>query len=199
MMQVPGAFAASMGRLLPSPSGGDALDGRAFEGHWGPLCPPSVGATTRDEQWSVCRDMIRGGSKGPRAHFTRATISACRLPQGQGSSRSFQSSSLWRFRLDLTSPRRYLSGTPRLGERRARHRPGRRFPTQISVQLAAEEDLVIFERNPRAWVRPQVIAATTAMTSKPKPMRRPQARSPPKVRARKPAPQSTQLGMSVVE
>src|SRR5260370_3305370 len=50
------------------------VDGKAFEGHWGPLCPP-VGATTRDEQWTVCRDMIRGGSNGLRAHFTRATIS----------------------------------------------------------------------------------------------------------------------------
>jgi hypothetical protein len=50
--------------FLP-PSGGHALDGRAFEGHWGPLCPP-FGAPTRDEQWTVCRDMIRGGSNGMR-------------------------------------------------------------------------------------------------------------------------------------
>jgi hypothetical protein len=41
--------------------------------HWGPLSPPSVGATTRDEQWTVCRDMMRGSSNGLRAHFTRAT------------------------------------------------------------------------------------------------------------------------------
>jgi len=27
---------------------------------------PPAGATTRDEQWTVCGDMIRGGSKGPR-------------------------------------------------------------------------------------------------------------------------------------
>src|SRR5258708_10497030 len=26
------------------------VDGRAFEGHWGGLCPP-IGATTRHEQW----------------------------------------------------------------------------------------------------------------------------------------------------
>jgi hypothetical protein len=30
---------------------------------------------------TVCRDMIRGGSNGLRAHFTRATISAYRLLQ----------------------------------------------------------------------------------------------------------------------
>src|ERR1700732_3412778 len=62
------------------------VDGRAFEGHWGPLSPPSVGATTRDEQWTLCRDMIRGSSKGLRAHFTRATISACRLPRQEQTS-----------------------------------------------------------------------------------------------------------------
>jgi hypothetical protein len=73
MMQVPGAFAASMGRQLLPPSGGHALDGRTPGRDWGPLGPASVGATTRDEQWTVCRDMICGGSKGPRAHFTRAT------------------------------------------------------------------------------------------------------------------------------
>jgi hypothetical protein len=54
--------------------------GAPVKRHWGPLSPHSVGATTRDEQWTVCRDMIRGGRKGPRAHFTRATISSCRLP-----------------------------------------------------------------------------------------------------------------------
>jgi hypothetical protein len=59
MMQVPGAFAAY---FLP-PSGGHARGREGFEGHWGPLCRP-VGATTRDEQWTVCRDMIRGGSNG---------------------------------------------------------------------------------------------------------------------------------------
>jgi hypothetical protein len=74
----------------------------AGRGHWealGPLGPPSVGAITRDEQWTVCRDMIRGGSNGLRAHFTRATcpthhhieISTCR-PQREQTSRSRQSS-----------------------------------------------------------------------------------------------------------
>jgi len=48
-------------------------------------------ATTRDEQWTVCQDMIHGGSKGLRAHFTRATISTCRLPQREQTSRSRQS------------------------------------------------------------------------------------------------------------
>jgi hypothetical protein len=62
-----------------------------IERHWGPPDPPSVGATTRDEQWTVCPDMIRGGSNGLRPHFTRATISTRRLPQREGSSRSRQS------------------------------------------------------------------------------------------------------------
>jgi hypothetical protein len=30
-----------------------------------------------------CEDRIRGGSKGPRQQFTRATISTCRQPQPQ--------------------------------------------------------------------------------------------------------------------
>jgi hypothetical protein len=42
----------------------------------------------------VCRDMIRGGSNGLRAHFTRATISTCRLPQREQTSRSRQSSTV---------------------------------------------------------------------------------------------------------
>ena len=67
------------------------VDGRAFEGHWGPLSPPSVGATTRDEQWTVCRDMIRGCSNGLRVHFTRAIISICRLPHWRHTSRARQS------------------------------------------------------------------------------------------------------------
>ena len=88
MMQVPGAFAGINGAPTSFPhQAATPVDGRAFEGHWGPLSPPSVGATTRDEQWTVCRDMIRGGSNGPRAHFTRATISACRLPQREQASR----------------------------------------------------------------------------------------------------------------
>jgi hypothetical protein len=45
----------------------------------------------RCEQWTVCPDMIRGGSNGLRAHFTRATISTCRLPQREQISRSRQS------------------------------------------------------------------------------------------------------------
>jgi len=38
--------------------------------HWGLLGPPS--GRNRDEQWTVCRDMIRGCNNGLRAHFTRA-------------------------------------------------------------------------------------------------------------------------------
>jgi hypothetical protein len=57
------------------------VDARAFEGHWGPLCPPVARlAQQREmEQWTVCGNMIRGGRKGLRAHFARATISTCRL------------------------------------------------------------------------------------------------------------------------
>jgi hypothetical protein len=45
----------------------------------------------RDEQWTVCRDMIRRGSNELRAHFTRATISTWRLPRREQTSRSRQS------------------------------------------------------------------------------------------------------------
>jgi hypothetical protein len=73
------------------------VDGRTFEGHWGPPSPPSVGATTRDEQLTVCPDMRSGGSNGLRAHFTRATCpcspqyrpAGCR--SGEQTSRSRQS------------------------------------------------------------------------------------------------------------
>src|ERR1700747_1291550 len=41
------------------PSGGQARGREGNERHWGPQGPPSVGATTRDEQWTFCRDMIR--------------------------------------------------------------------------------------------------------------------------------------------
>jgi hypothetical protein len=49
MMQVPDAFAPSMGRLLPSLIRRPRLAREGIERHWGPLDPPSVGATTRDE------------------------------------------------------------------------------------------------------------------------------------------------------
>jgi hypothetical protein len=44
--------------------------------------------------------MIRGGSNGLRAHFTRATISSRRLPQWEQTSRSRQSST------DVSAPYR---------------------------------------------------------------------------------------------
>jgi hypothetical protein len=66
---------------LPSPSGGHARGREGLRGTLGTTKSPPVGATTRDEQWTVCRDMIRSGSNGLPAHFTRATISTCRLPQ----------------------------------------------------------------------------------------------------------------------
>jgi hypothetical protein len=57
--------------------GSPGVDGRGTEEALGTTrSPPPVGATTRDWQWSVCRDMIRGGSNGLRAHFTRATCPA---------------------------------------------------------------------------------------------------------------------------
>jgi hypothetical protein len=67
--------------------------------------------------------MIRGGSNGLRTHFTRATIPTCRLPQGQGSSRSRQSST-------GVSARRTAQPS-----RRVRVRPGGRiggFPERYS-------------------------------------------------------------------
>jgi hypothetical protein len=67
------------------------VDGEGTEGTLKTTKSPSVGATTGDEQWTVCRDMIRGGSNGLPAHFTRAIISTCRLPQREQTSRSRQS------------------------------------------------------------------------------------------------------------
>ena len=72
---------------------------------------PSVDATTRDEQWTVCRDMIRGGSNGLRAHFTRATCpcspqyrpAGCR--SGEQTSRSRQSGQASRRRTEPPSRR----------------------------------------------------------------------------------------------
>jgi hypothetical protein len=92
MMQVPGAFAGVNGAPTSFPhQAATPVDGEGNERHWGPPDPPSVGATTRDEQWTVCRDMIRGGSNGLRAHFTRPTISTCRPPRREQTNRSRQS------------------------------------------------------------------------------------------------------------
>jgi hypothetical protein len=40
------------------------VDGRAFEGHWGPLRPPRLTQQREMSNGTVCRDMTRGGSKG---------------------------------------------------------------------------------------------------------------------------------------
>src|ERR1700730_14442839 len=89
MMQVPGAFAPSPVNGAPTSFPHQAatpVDGRAFEGYWGPLSPPSVGATTRDEQWTLGRDRMRGSSKGLRVHYIRAPISPGRVPDQEQTS-----------------------------------------------------------------------------------------------------------------